>query len=96
MGWFLELPLLEQIAIIYIVMINILTFFYFGWDKMRSLTNKRRVSEKMLWILTLTGGSVGAIIGMRFFRHKTQKLSFQAMIAVILAVQIWIIVMLFF
>lgn len=72
--------------------INLVTFIYFGWDKMRSETAKaRRIPEKILWLLTLIGGSVGALSGMHLFRHKTKKLSFQAGIAVILCLQIWLI-----
>lgn len=92
MQWFINLPLLEQIIIVYFLSINIVTFFYFGWDKMRATLNKRRVSEKMLWILTFIGGSAGAILAMHFFRHKTKKLPFQAVLAVILAIQIWLVV----
>ena len=92
MNWFLNLSLLEQTIIIYFLGINILTFFYFGWDKVRATLNRRRVSEKMLWILAFIGGSVGALTAMHFFRHKTQKLSFQAMLAIILVVQIWLVV----
>ncbi len=92
--WFANLTLFWQIAVIYLLLINLITFFYFGIDKMKSQLQKRRVSEKTLWVLALVGGSVGALVGMSFFRHKTKKMSFQAGVAVILAVQIVIIVFL--
>jgi uncharacterized membrane protein YsdA (DUF1294 family) len=76
----------------YLVIINLITFFYFGWDKMRSeIPEARRIPEKILWLLSLLGGSVGALLGMNFFRHKTKKLSFQAIIAIIICLQIWLI-----
>ncbi len=75
-------------------MINIITFFYFGLDKLKSQLQHRRISEKMLWILSAIGGSVGALLGMNFFRHKTKKLSFMAGIAVTLMVQISLILFL--
>ena len=91
-NWFTILPLYTQILTTYLLVINIITIFYFGWDKMRSqIYNARRVSEKTLWILSLVGGSIGALIGMKFFRHKTKKLSFQAGIAVILVIQICLV-----
>jgi uncharacterized membrane protein YsdA (DUF1294 family) len=72
-------------------LINILTFFYYGFDKMRSqIDSARRVSEKTLWLIALIGGSIGALAGMHFFRHKTKKTSFQAGLAIILTLQIWL------
>lgn len=84
--------MLEKILIIYLEIINLLTFFYFCIDKIKARHGSRRVSEMMLWVLALAGGSLGALLGMKFFRHKTKKLSFQAGIAVILAIQISIAV----
>lgn len=82
---------------IYLIIINVIAFFYFGFDKMISQANAaKRVSEKMLWFLAFIGGSVGALAGMHFFRHKTKKLSFQAVIAIILAIQIWVVYFFFF
>lgn len=89
--FFAQLTLLTQIIIIYLIIINIVTFFYFGLDKTRSELSKRRISERMLWFLSAIGGSTGALIGMKFFRHKTKKISFQAGIAIILALQILIL-----
>lgn len=77
--------------VLYGIFISIITFFYFGWDKIRAELGKRRVSERMLWIFTLLGGSLGALLGMHFFRHKTKKLSFQAGLAIIFMIQILII-----
>lgn len=90
--WFLDLTILVQILIIYLVFINITTFFYFGLDKMKASLAHKRISEKKLWTLSLVGGSMGGIMGMYFFRHKTQKLSFQVTMAIILVIQIWLIV----
>lgn len=68
--------------------INVATFFYFGVDKLKAHWKHRRISERMLWGLALIGGSVGALAGMHFFRHKTKKVSFQVGIAVIIALQL--------
>lgn len=90
--WFNQLPILEQLVLVYFAVINIATFFWYGIDKIKAYRGSRRVSEKTLWILALMGGSFGALGAMKFFRHKTRKLSFQAMLAVIFALQIVIIV----
>lgn len=92
MEWFIGLPFWEQLFILYLAVINLTTFFYFGIDKIKAQLSSRRVSEKRLWILSLMGGSLGALLGMYFFRHKTKKVSFQAALAVILAVQVVLVV----
>lgn len=89
--WFTELSFHIQLLTVYLLVINIITFFYFGLDKLKSQLSHRRVSEKTLWILSAIGGSLGALLGMNFFRHKTKKLSFQAGIAMILAGQILLV-----
>lgn len=91
MQWFLMLPILSQLIIIYLIIINIITFFYFGIDKIKAHWNKRRIPETILWGLALFGGSIGALVGMNFFRHKTKKISFQSGIAIIIIVQIFLL-----
>lgn len=88
MTWFFELSVLIQILSIYFVLINIITFFAYGFDKMKSRGDGRRTPEKTLWLLTLLGGSPAALLAMQYFRHKTKKISFQAIIIIIIAVQV--------
>lgn len=68
--------------------INVITFAVFGIDKLKAVKNRWRVPEKILFFLALLGGSLGAIIGMYSFRHKTKKIAFRIGIPVILIVQI--------
>lgn len=94
--WFFSLPIITQGLFFYLAILNIVTFFYFGYDKMQSFKkNRPRISEKTLWFLSLIGGSLGALLGMHYFRHKTKKVSFQAVMAVILAGQVGIVFYLF-
>ncbi|MCB9799096.1 DUF1294 domain-containing protein [Candidatus Nomurabacteria bacterium] len=86
--YFFGLPFLGQLLMVYLVVINVVTFFYYGIDKIKARLSKRRVSEAMLWLLATIGGSPGALLAMSYFRHKTKKASFQAGIVLILAVQI--------
>lgn len=73
----------------YGILINLYAFFIFGFDKARSTqSNTRRIRERTLWISMVLGGSLGALLGMHLFRHKTKKLSFQAVAAVILMAQV--------
>ncbi|OGH71362.1 MAG: hypothetical protein A2921_02195 [Candidatus Magasanikbacteria bacterium RIFCSPLOWO2_01_FULL_43_20b] len=93
MRWFLELNLPTQLLLLYFLLINSISFFYIGIDKMKAQLTRQRVSEKTLWLLSLIGGSLGTLLGMNFFRHKTKKISFQAILAVILAAQIFLILL---
>ncbi|MCX6781781.1 MAG: DUF1294 domain-containing protein [Candidatus Magasanikbacteria bacterium] len=84
-------------VIIYLTTINLVTFFVYGLDKAKSgVSGARRISEKTLLIIALIGGSLGALAGMKVFRHKTKKLGFQAPLAVILCLQIFLVWFLFF
>lgn len=93
--FFLQLPLLNQILVVYLIFINLVSFFYFGLDKLKSQFNDWRISEKTLWVITLFGGSIGSMLGMFFFRHKTKKNSFKIVIGLILLLQIGLVSMLF-
>ena len=77
----------------YLAVMNLVTFLVFGLDKWkakRKAKNEavRRVPEKTLFLLAALGGSIGALTGMRVFRHKTLHRSFRLGIPAILALQI--------
>lgn len=63
-------------VIIYIIAINIITFFAMFIDKKKAQHGSYRISEKTLFTLVLLGGGIGGIAGMYIFRHKTQKTKF--------------------
>lgn len=75
----------------YLLGINFLTFFTYGVDKAKSAAQAWRISERVLLIMALVGGSVGAMFGMKLFRHKTQKNSFLGWLTIILILQITLI-----
>ncbi len=75
-------------VIAYLVLINIVTFIVFGVDKAKAKNHSWRVPEKTLFLLAIIGGSVGAIVGMQTFRHKTRKWYFSFGIPAILIVQL--------
>lgn len=58
--------------------INVIAFLLFGWDKHCAVTNRRRVPESNLLMISLLGGAFGAIAGQQFFRHKTRKEPFRS------------------
>ncbi|MGF0040332.1 DUF1294 domain-containing protein [Peptoniphilaceae bacterium SGI.131] len=69
--------------IYYLVVINILTFFIYALDKRKAIKNKRRISERSLFIMAILGGSFGAVLAMYTVRHKTQKWYFRYLIPLI-------------
>ncbi|MEG1917960.1 MAG: DUF1294 domain-containing protein [Oscillospiraceae bacterium] len=73
-----------------LLLINLVTFLTFGWDKLRAKKTAWRVPEKTLFLLSIFGGSPGALLGMRVFHHKTLHRSFRWGIPLILAAQILI------
>ena len=74
--------------IIYLIAINLLTFFIMWWDKHEAKLGDWRVSEKFLFLLVLLGGGVGGIAGMYTFRHNTQKWDFKYGFPTILIIEI--------
>ena len=78
---------------IWLLLINVITFLVFGLDKWKAKRKEknekvRRVPEKTLLILSALGGSVGALLAMRAFRHKTLHKAFRFGVPLILALQI--------
>ena len=80
--------LIHNILTIYLVTINIFTFIVFWHDKRMAVKNIWRIPESILLVLAGAGGSVGALIGMYTFRHKTRKPKFKYGIPVIIILQI--------
>jgi uncharacterized membrane protein YsdA (DUF1294 family) len=60
----------------YLILISIITFIIYGYDKYLSKTAQRRISENALLGLALIGGIIGAASGMIIFNHKVSKKSF--------------------
>lgn len=63
-------------VLIYLCIVNLIAFIAFGIDKRRARKNKWRIPELTLIMFAAVGGSLGALIGMFFWHHKTKKLKF--------------------
>jgi len=72
---------------------NIVTFVLYGIDKQKAKANKRRISEKILFVSAFCMGGLGAFLGMMCFRHKTQHTSFKILIPLFLILNIIIAVL---
>ena len=93
-----------HIALIYLVAINIVTFFMYGINKWRSTSgrllptgrkkaknSKWRIRETALLGLAVLGGSIGAWLGMKVWHHKTQHKKFRYGVLAIIIVQLALI-----
>lgn len=75
--------------VLYLLAINFLSFLLMGIDKLKAKKeNARRIPEKTLFLFALLGGSVGSILGMRIFHHKTKHWYFVWGMPIILIAQI--------
>ena len=77
-----------QLILIYLVTINVATFFTYGIDKLKAKKSLWRIRESALLGLAILGGSIGAWLGMKVWHHKTMHKIFKYGIPLILAVQI--------
>ena len=83
------------IIVVWLVGINLLAFLLMYSDKRRAKSKKSRIPEKTLFVTAALGGSIGAMLGMWAFRHKTKHQTFvYGMPAILLAqlVIIWVAV----
>ncbi len=71
-----------------LLVINILAFLYVGIDKKQSAAGEARAPEGALFFLATLFASLGILLGMFFYRHKTRKLYFVAGIIFLLLQQI--------
>ena len=102
--------LLRRLLLSYLLLINATTFVVYGIDKYRAKLNgwsgggggrrtrvatRVRVAEATLHRLSLLGGSIGALLGQIFFRHKVRKIRFQLIYWSTVALQCGLILWLF-
>lgn len=75
-----------------LIIINIITFFVYGLDKLKAVNHWWRIPEWVLLGLAVAGGSIGAYLGMMVFRHKTLKPLFRFGVPVIVLLHVMIAV----
>lgn len=74
----------------YLIIINVFSLIICYYDKLSAIKNKYRISEKLLLLASLLGGTFGFILGMILFHHKTKKLKFKVLEPIFLI--LWIII----
>lgn len=83
----------KLILILYFITVNFIGIAVMASDKIRSMEHRFRTPESVLLAIAVIGGSIGCILGMFLFHHKTRKPKFRIGLPSILAVQIllWIL-----
>ena len=83
-----------KILLVYLVCINLVSFGLMAADKRRARARRWRIPERTLFAAALLGGSLGAIVGMYLFRHKTKHWYFvwgmPAILLLQLALGVWV------
>lgn len=81
-----------KIILFYLMIINTVCYFMFFWDKRLAKRGRRRISEKSLFLTAILGGSLGGLLAMYMFRHKTLHRKFKLGMPLILIVQLALLV----
>lgn len=77
--------------LIFLAIINLCAFVAFGFDKLKARRGAWRTPESTLLLLAAIGGSFGAFLGMKVWRHKTQHKKFTILVPLLMAIHIAII-----
>lgn len=77
----------EYILPLYLTGMNFAACLAMGMDKRKAKRHSRRIPEKVLFLFPLLGGSVGGLVGMYLFHHKTRHWYFRFGFPLILAAQ---------
>ena len=75
---------------IYLLIINIISFLLMGIDKLQAIRKKYRISEASFLFISFIGGSLGTLLGMLTFKHKTKKLKFIILVPIFLIISIFL------
>ena len=74
--------------LLYLLAVNLLLFAVMGIDKYKAKHQLWRIPERTLFVLAAIGGSLGGILGMRLFHHKTLHPQFRYGFPAILILQL--------
>lgn len=77
-----------DLILLYIVIVNLISLVTMAVDKRKAQKRAFRIPEATLFVLAIIGGSLGSIIGMHLFHHKTRHWYFLYGMPVILALQV--------
>lgn len=78
----------KTLLITYVLVMNLIAFFTMGIDKRKAVKHAYRIPEATLFTLSAMGGSIGSLLGMYYFHHKTRKIYFRIGMPAILIIHI--------
>lgn len=81
---------------VYLSVMNLAGYISMGMDKKRAIRGAWRIPEATLFFIALLGGSLGSILGMKHFRHKTKHWYFRLGMPAIFIIQILLWVLFYF
>ena len=84
----------STLGLAYYLIINLVTFAVYGWDKLAAVQGRWRTRESVLLTLSAIGGAFGGLLAMILFHHKTRKTIFWVVNLVACAVHLYLIVLL--
>ena len=65
-----------EMLVSYLLIVNVLAFIFMRGDKLLARKRSRRIPEAVLLFLAVIGGSLGALLAMNIYRHKTKHNAF--------------------
>ncbi len=71
-----------------LVVVNLFAFVLYGIDKAKAKRGAWRIPEATLLLAAFLGGSLGALLGMELFRHKTKHAKFKILVPLFLILHI--------
>ena len=77
-----------NIVLLYLLIVNIVAFLLYGVDKLKAKKGKWRVRERLLLGMAVVGGSLGALLGVKVWHHKTMHKKFRFGMPVIVVIQL--------
>ena len=82
------------VLVLYYLLVNLLGFYAMYTDKLRAKKRAFRIPEATMFAIAIIGGTIGCILGMYTFRHKTRHWHFVYGMPIILVLQILSILLL--
>lgn len=84
------------IILSYFILVNLIAILAMAIDKYKARKGAFRIPEAVLFLFSIIGGSIGSLLGMFLFHHKTRKWKFRIGMPAILIIQIAVIAFLVF
>ena len=79
---------MTRFLLIALAAVNLFAFVLYGVDKRKAKRDAWRIRESTLLLVAAMGGSLGALLGMELFRHKTKHVKFRVLVPLFLVLHV--------